>query len=93
MSRTFHAIQSIISLGLPWWLSGKEATCSEGDADEGSISGSGRSLGEGNGNPFQYSCLEKPVEGGAWWATVHGIAESDMTERQTTTTNKLKVRM
>ena len=61
--------------------------------DPGSISGSGRSLGEGNGNPFQYSCLEKPVEGGAWWATVHGIAESDMTERQTTTTNKLKVRM
>ena len=34
------------------------------------------SLGEGNGNPLQYSCLENPMDGGAWWATVHGIAKS-----------------
>ena len=40
--------------------------------DLGSISGSGRSPGEGNGNPLQYSCLENPMDGGAWWATVHG---------------------
>ena len=44
--------------------------------DPGSIPGSGRSPGEGNGNPLQYSCLENPMEGGAWWAAVHGVAKS-----------------
>ena len=44
--------------------------------DPGSILGSGRTRGEGNGNPLQYPCLENPMEGGAWWATVHGVAES-----------------
>ena len=42
----------------------------------GSISGSGRFPGEGNGNPLQCSCLENPMDGGAWWATVHGVARS-----------------
>ena len=44
----------------------------------GSIPGLGRSPGEGNGNPLQYSCLEYPMEGGAWWATVpvHGVSKS-----------------
>ena len=42
--------------------------------DSGSILGSGRSPGEGNDNPLQYSCLENPMDRGAWWATVHGIA-------------------
>ena len=47
----------------------------------GSILGSGRSRGEGNGNPLQYSCLRNPVVRGAWQATVHGVAkESDKTE-------------
>ena len=46
--------------------------------DLGSIPGSGRSLGEGNGNPLQYSCLENPMDGGAWWATVHGVAKSQI---------------
>ena len=37
--------------------------------------------GEGNGNPFQYSCLENPMDGGAWWAAVHGVAELDTTQQ------------
>ena len=44
--------------------------------DLGSIPGSGKSPGEGNGNPLQYSCLENPMDGGAWLATVHGVAKS-----------------
>ena len=44
--------------------------------DLGLILGLGRSPGEGNGNPLQYSCLENPVDRGAWWATVHGVAKS-----------------
>ena len=46
------------------------------EGDLGSIPGSGRSSGEGNGTPLQYSCLENPVDRGAWWAAVHGVAES-----------------
>ena len=50
--------------------------------DRGSIPGSGRSPGVGHGNPPQYSCLENPMDRGAWWATVHGDSkESEMTER------------
>ena len=48
--------------------------------DTGSIPGSGRSPGEGNGNPLQYSCPENPMDRGAWRAMVHGVAESNMTE-------------
>ena len=49
--------------------------------DAGSISGSGRSPGERNGNPLQYSCMGNPTDRGVWWAIVHGVAkESDMTE-------------
>ena len=44
--------------------------------DEGLIPGSGRSPGKGNGNPLQYSCLENPKDGGAWWAVVYGVAQS-----------------
>ena len=44
--------------------------------DPGSIPGLGRSPGEGNGSPLQYSCLENPMDLGAWWATVHGVAKS-----------------
>ena len=47
--------------------------------DVGSVSGSGRSPGEGNGNPLQCSCLENPMDRGAWRATVHGVTESDTT--------------
>ena len=56
---------------------GSEVKASAWNAgDSGSIPGSGRSPGEGNGNPLQYSCLENPMEGGAWWATVHGVPKS-----------------
>ena len=48
--------------------------------DLGSIPGSGRSPGGGHGGPLQYSCLENPMDRGAWRATVHGVAEPDMTE-------------
>ena len=48
--------------------------------DPGLIPGLGRSPGEGNGNPFQYSYLENPLDRGAWQATVHGVTESDMTK-------------
>ena len=44
--------------------------------DVGFIPGSARSPGRGNGNPLQYSCLENPMDRGAWWATVHGVAKS-----------------
>ena len=46
--------------GLSWWLRGKESACNA--RDTGSIPGSGRSLGEGNGNPIQYSCLQNPMD-------------------------------
>ena len=44
--------------------------------DAGSVPGLGRSPGEGNGNPLQYSCLENPMDREAWWATVHGVTKS-----------------
>ena len=46
------------------------------EGDPGLIPGLGRSPGEGNGNPLQYSCPENPMDGGAWWATIHGVAKS-----------------
>ena len=52
----------------------KGSTCNAGNP--GSIPGSGRSPGEGSGNPLQYSCLENPMDGGAWEAAVHGVAKS-----------------
>ena len=60
--------------GFPGGSEVKASTCNEGDL--GSIRGSGRSPGERNGNPLQYSCLENPMDGEAWRATVHGVAKS-----------------
>ena len=64
-------------MGLLWWLSGKESAYNAGDP--GSILGSGRSPGEGNSNPFQYSCIENSMDR-ELCLTVHGFAESNMTE-------------
>ena len=52
----------------------KESACKVGDM--GSIPRLGRSPGEGNGYPLQYSCLENPMDTGAWWAPIHGVAKS-----------------
>ena len=57
---------------------GKQSACSVGDL--GSIPKLGRSPEGGNGNPLQYSCLENPMDRIAWWATVHGVTESDISE-------------
>ena len=60
--------------GFPGGSEVKASACNAGDL--GSIPGLGRSPGEGNDNPLQYSCLENPMDRGAWWATVHGVAKS-----------------
>ena len=76
-------------LAFPHSLVGKESACSAGDL--GLIPGSGRSPGEGNGNPLQYSCLENPIDRGAWQATVHGVtkARHDLVTKPPKTTIKL----
>ena len=63
---------------LPGGSDGKESACNAGDP--GLIPGLRRSPGEGNGYIIQYSCLENPMDSGAWWAIVHGVAVSDTTE-------------
>ena len=60
--------------GFPGGSEGEESACNAGDL--GSIPGLGRPPGEGKGNPLQYSCLENPMDGGAWQATVHGVTKS-----------------
>ena len=61
-------------MGFSCGLDCKESAYNAGDP--GSIPGSGRSPGKGNGNPLQYSYLENPMDGGGWWAAVHGVAKS-----------------
>ena len=75
-------------LGFPGSSNSKEYACNAGD--QGSVSGLGRSPGEGNGNPLQYSCLENPMDGGARPATVHGGCKgSNTTERLSTSTGSI----
>ena len=61
-------------MGFPSSTDNKVSACNTGVL--GSMPGLGRSPGEGNGNSFQYSCLENPMNRGAWWATVHGVTKS-----------------
>ena len=66
-------------MGFPGGSSGKEFATNAGDVrDMGSIPGSGRSPAGGHGNPLQYSCLENPMDSGAWQATVHRITKSQI---------------
>ena len=73
----FHFHTHIHLWGSQVALAAKNPPANAGDIkDMGSIPGLERSPEEGNGNPFQYSCLENPMDTGAWWATVHGVAKS-----------------
>ena len=69
---------TLFILGFPHSSVGKESSCSAGDP--GLFPGLGRSPGEGNGYPLQYSGLENSMDRGLWQATVHGVSESDTTE-------------
>ena len=69
-----RVIQDGITEGFPCSSVSKESACSTGDLDL--IPGLGRSPGEGNGNPLQYSCLENSMDRVTWWATVHGVTKS-----------------
>ena len=69
---------NITTTDFPGGSDGKASAYNTGDP--GSIPGSGRSPGKGNGNPLYYSCLENPMDGGVWWASPRGRKESDTTE-------------
>ena len=69
-----NLVQTSFLRGFPGGLDGEESIYNAGNL--GSISGSGRSPGEGNGYPFQYSCLENPIDTGDWRARVHGVLKS-----------------
>ena len=69
-------VRLLLQLGFPGDSDGKESACNAGDPYL--ITGLGRSLGEGNGNPLQYSCLEDLMDRRTWWATVHGVAKSQI---------------
>ena len=71
---TINEGSGLLRWHFPGDSNGKESARSEGKP--GSIPGSGRSPGEGNGNSLQYSCLENAMDRGAWWATIHGVTES-----------------
>ena len=72
--KSYVCISVSIRMGFPSWLSGKESAYNADDV--GWVPGLGRSSGEGNGNPLQYSCLGNPMDRGAWRAAVHGVTKS-----------------
>ena len=65
-------------LGFPGGSEVKESASNAGEP--GSIPGLGRSAGEGNGNPLQYSCLENPRDGRAWWTAIYGVVHDDVND-------------
>ena len=69
----YHFLLIEVLMGFPGGSDSKASACSAGDP--GSISGLGRSPGEGNGNPLQYSCLGNPMDRGAWWATIYRVSK------------------
>ena len=77
-ANNYGFVFSLVICSLSGGSNCKESSYSAGDP--GSIPGSGRSPGEEKDNPLQYSCLENSMDSGAWWAIVHGFAESDTTE-------------
>ena len=82
MSRTIIGSYGKILKSLSWGFPGGSVVknLSGNAGDTGLVPGLGRSPGEGNGKPLQYSCLGNPMDRGAWWAIVHGVpGESDMT--------------
>ena len=82
--KQFH--HTYITMGFPVAASGKELAAPAGDMrGVSSIPGSGRSSEGGRGNPLQYSCLENPVDRGAWWAPVHKVTQSQTRLKQLST--------
>ena len=73
-NKNFQKCRLSTKMGFPRGSEFKASACNAGDL--GSNPGLGRSPGEGNGNPLQYSCLENPMDRGAWWSTVHRVAKS-----------------
>ena len=77
MTQQLNTYINNVCIGLPLWLSSKESTCNAGDAgDICWIPGLGKFPGGGHGNPLKYSCLENPMDRGAWQATVHKVTKS-----------------
>jgi len=81
-------VESLKCSGVPGGSDGKESACNAGVL--GSVPGSGRSSGEGNGSPLHYSCLGNPMNRGAWRATFHGITKTQIQPKQLTLDNGSK---